>query len=59
MPNRHQPLPLYDGQGQPLKLKLKVTYKLRVKNGYILGLQPDQRQTRLPNLLAAHHPLQP
>ncbi|WP_262315425.1 hypothetical protein [Lacticaseibacillus parakribbianus] len=43
--------PLVDAQGRPLKLQPKVTYTLRVKNGYILGLRQDQRQVRLPNLL--------
>ncbi|WP_179394444.1 hypothetical protein [Lacticaseibacillus absianus] len=50
MPHQH-PLPLVDAQGRPLKMQLRVTYKLRVKNGYILGLRPDQHQVRLPNLL--------
>lgn len=55
MPTIKQPqLPVFDAQGHPLKLKPQITYKLRVKNGYILALRPDQHQTRLPNLAAPH-----
>lgn len=51
--NNHQ-LPMFDAFGQPTTLKPKITYKLRVKNGYILALLPDQHQRRLPNLLTQH-----
>ncbi|WP_164509925.1 hypothetical protein [Lacticaseibacillus porcinae] len=47
-------LPMYDAFGKPTELKPKITYKLRVKNGYILALLPDQHQRRLPNLLVDH-----
>ncbi|WP_225049067.1 hypothetical protein [Lacticaseibacillus kribbianus] len=52
MPDIKHGYPLVDAQGRPLKLQPKVTYTLRVKNGYILGLRQDQHQTKLPNLLA-------
>lgn len=51
MPDLKRPLPVFDAQGRPLRLKPKITYKLRVKNGYILALTSNQHQTRLPNLV--------
>ncbi len=44
-------LPIFDYRGQPMKLQTKRTYRLRVKNGYILALLPQQHQVKLPNLL--------
>lgn len=41
----------FDYRGQPMKLQTKRTYRLRVKNGYILALLPQQHQVKLPNLL--------
>lgn len=49
------PLPLVDAFGRPTSLKPRVTYKMRVKNGYILVLRPDQHQHRLPNLMQVDH----
>lgn len=51
MSETQRQLPMYDAFGRPTTLQPKITYKLRVKNGYILALLPDQHQRRLPNLL--------
>ncbi|WP_390405980.1 hypothetical protein [Lacticaseibacillus jixiensis] len=52
MPTKNRTLPVVDAFGRPTKLQPKITYKMRVKNGYILALRPHQRQHRLPNLVA-------
>ncbi|KRK70930.1 hypothetical protein FD02_GL000111 [Lacticaseibacillus nasuensis JCM 17158] len=49
--NMAQTLPMVDAFGRVTTLQPQVTYKLRVKNGYILVLRPNQEQYRLPNLL--------
>ncbi|MCI1986833.1 MAG: hypothetical protein LKJ69_03145 [Lactobacillus sp.] len=51
MPHVTHDLPMFDAFGEPTNLQPKITYKLRVKNGYILALRPDQQQRKLPNLL--------
>ncbi|MFD1440424.1 MULTISPECIES: hypothetical protein [Lacticaseibacillus] len=51
---KKRPLPVFDAEGRPLRLKPRITYKLRVKNGYILALTSNQHQTRLPNLVKLH-----
>lgn len=45
-------LPIYDYRGKPLKLAYHVTYKMRLKNGYILALKPGEHLLQIPNLLA-------
>lgn len=52
MPTKNRSLPVVDAFGRPTKLQPKITYKMRVKNGYILALRPHQHQHRLPNLVA-------
>ncbi|MFD1484599.1 hypothetical protein ACFQ5J_05085 [Lacticaseibacillus baoqingensis] len=54
MPHVTHDLPMFDAFGEPTILQPKITYKLRVKNGYILALRPDQHQRKLPNLLHVH-----
>ncbi|MFD1429058.1 hypothetical protein ACFQ5D_24080 [Paenibacillus farraposensis] len=54
MPARQTVLPVVDAEGNPLRLQSHITYKLRVKNGYILALRADQHQVRLPNLMTVH-----
>ncbi|MCD2255574.1 hypothetical protein ACNAN0_00530 [Agrilactobacillus fermenti] len=44
-------LPIYDYRGKPLKLTYEITYKMTLKDGYILALRPGQHITNVPNLL--------
>lgn len=54
MPTNQTPYPIIDYLGRPIQLQLFVTYRLRVKNGYILALRRNQHQEALPNLLVKH-----
>ncbi|KMO48735.1 hypothetical protein PY95_00380 [Lacticaseibacillus rhamnosus] len=53
-PTNQTPYPIIDYLGRPIQLQLFVTYRLRVKNGYILALRRNQHQQALPNLLVKH-----
>lgn len=39
MLSNREPYPIIDYLGRPIKLSLFVTYRLRIKNGYILALR--------------------
>lgn len=51
MLSNQKPYPIIDYLGRPIRLQLFVTYRLRIKNGYILALRRNQHQQALPNLL--------
>lgn len=57
MLSNREPYPIIDYLGRPIKLSLFVTYRLRIKNGYILSgyilaLRRNQHQQVIPNLMA-------
>lgn len=52
MLSNREPYPIVDYLGRPIKLSLFVTYRLRIKKGYILALHRNQHQQVIPNLMA-------
>lgn len=52
MLSNREPYPIIDYLGRPIKLSLFVTYRLSIKNGYILALRRNQHQQVIPNLMA-------
>ena len=52
MLSNREPYPIIDYLGRPIKLSLFVTYRLRIKNGYILALRRN-----LPTSVHAASPL--
>lgn len=54
MLSNQTPYPIIDYLGRPIRLQLFVTYRLCIKNGYILALRHNQHQQALPNLLVKH-----
>ena len=52
MLSNREPYPIIDYLGRPIRLSLFVTYRLRIKNGYILALRRNQHQQVIPNLMA-------
>ena len=54
MLSNREPYPIIDYLGRPIKLSLFVTYRLRIKYGYILSLHRPQHQQFIPNLFSKH-----
>ena len=48
MLSNREPYPIIDYLGRPIKLSLFVTYRLRIKNGYILALRRSLHQQAHP-----------